>query len=132
VIPAHTHKPLKGMRIFITAGSDDLYNYWKPVLTSAQAILLKSSKKEKEKYDIPQGTDVIVTDATCAPEILEKATVANLPLVKPEWLVQTIIAGKRVDYFGHEKYRVDEPLEQDGDDDEDEEDDEEDEEEDQS
>jgi hypothetical protein len=131
LISAHAEKPLKGTKIFITADSDDLYNYWKPVLMAAQAILLKPTKKGKGKEDIPAGAQVIVTDATCNAAIVQKAFDKAIPLVKPEWLVQTIIMGTKVDFHGHEKYRVEaqEDLE---DEDDDEEEDEDDEDEDQS
>lgn len=47
-----------------------------------------------------------VTDATCSSEILAIAHERMIPVVKPEWLVQSIIAGNRADFFNHEKYRV--------------------------
>jgi len=43
-IPAHNRKPLRGVKIYVTAESDELFNYWKPVLTAAEASLLKPVK----------------------------------------------------------------------------------------
>ncbi|XP_021967589.1 protein hsr-9 [Folsomia candida] len=107
VIPPHKKKPLKGFEIYITAGSNDLYDYWKPVLTAAHATLLKPKKgKGKAAGSIPKDAQVLVTDATCSSEILAEAHDRMIPVVKPEWLVQSIIAGERADFFNHEKYRV--------------------------
>jgi hypothetical protein len=50
----------------------------------------------------------LVTDTTCPTEILEYVSREKIPAVKPEWLVQTIITGKKVAFDGHEKYIVDE------------------------
>lgn len=122
LIPSHRQKPLKGFKIYITAGSDDLYNYWKPVLTAAQATLLKGKKgKGKAEPAIPGQTQVLVTDATCSPEVLADATGKAIPVVKPEWLVQTIITGKKADFMGDEKYLV-EPEEFEGEEEDDEDD----------
>lgn len=88
VIPPHKKKPLKGFEIYITAGSNDLYDYWKPVLTAAHATLLKPKKgKGKAAGSIPKDAQVLVTDATCSSEILAEAHDRMIPVVKPEWLV---------------------------------------------
>jgi len=63
---------------------------------------------------IPPETEILVTDPTCDPDVLEFAEKAGIPFVKPEWLVQTIITGEKVDFAGHIKYSVTEEV---GDDD---------------
>ena len=60
---------------------------------------------------IPPETEILVTDSTCASDVLELADKNGIPYVKPEWLVQTIITGKKVDFDGHEKYCVNEIVE---------------------
>jgi len=131
VIPRHDRMPLKNYRIYCTSESDELYNYWRPVLTAAQACLLKPKKSmdflcifyvnffsdwwfickawvffNTEPGYLPPDVDVLVTDATCSPELLDLANETLVPTVKPEWLVQTIITGVKADFMGHEKYRV--------------------------
>lgn len=45
LIQHHVRKPLKDCKVFVTSESDQLYNYWKPVLTAAEAVLLKPPRK---------------------------------------------------------------------------------------
>ncbi|ODM94601.1 Tumor suppressor p53-binding protein 1 [Orchesella cincta] len=106
LITHHARKPLKGVKIFVTSESDQLYNYWKPVLTAAEATLLKPSRKKGTI--IPQGTEVVVTDNNfeSTKDVLEEAGALTIPVVKPEWLVQTIITGDRAHMYGHDKYKV--------------------------
>ena len=52
VIPAHGQKPLKGVKIYVTAESDELFNYWKPVLTAAEANLLRPVKSKNKSKPI--------------------------------------------------------------------------------
>ncbi len=59
-----------------------------------------------EEVLIPPETEILVTDPTCDNDVLEFAEKAGIPFVKPEWLVQTIITGKKVDFAGHIKYSV--------------------------
>ncbi|CAG7703131.1 unnamed protein product [Allacma fusca] len=106
VIPAHQKKPLKNIKIFVTAETDELYNYWKPVLTAAEATLLKPKKKGSVTGIVPGETEVVVTDSSCSQEVYDKVTANNIPMVKPEWLVQTIITGKKASYSGHERYKI--------------------------
>ena len=110
LIPSHTLKPLKDLNIYVTADTDELYNYWKPILTAAEAKLLRcvQSKNEKNPVLIHPNTQLMVTNSDCPLPVLQLAQEKGIPFVTPEWLVQTIITGERVDFDGHPKYRVQE------------------------
>lgn len=58
--------------------------------------------------DVPAGRfDVVVTDRSC-PAALEKAvTSQEVPLVSPEWLIQSVIRGERLGFTGKPQYRHD-------------------------
>lgn len=57
---------------------------------------------------IPNGTEVVVTDnhSDSTEDLLKEAKALNLPVVKPEWLVQTIITGEKAHMYGHDKYKI--------------------------
>ena len=67
-----------------------------------------------EPTAVPPETEVLVTDSSCSQEALDLVKKNNILLVKPEWLVQSIITGKRASYTGHERYSVN-PVRENGD-----------------
>ena len=56
--------------------------------------------------NVPPNAEVVVTDSSCTEEFYDKVSASNIPLVMPEWLVQSIITGERASYTGHDRYKV--------------------------
>lgn len=50
--------------------------------------------------------DVVVTDASCPTAFLKCAEALQLPVVTQEWVIQCLIAGKKIG-FKHPKYQLD-------------------------
>lgn len=49
--------------------------------------------------DIPAGKfDVAVTDHSCPPQLRTRVTSQEVPIVSPEWLIQSLICGERMDF----------------------------------
>lgn len=58
--------------------------------------------------DIALGVyDVVVTDLSCPAVVLKCAEALRLPVVSQEWVIQSLIAGERVGYNKHPKYKHD-------------------------
>lgn len=58
--------------------------------------------------DIALGVyDVVVTDLSCPAGVLKCAEALRLPVVSQEWVIQSLIAGERVGYNKHPKYKHD-------------------------
>lgn len=57
---------------------------------------------------VPAGAEVVVTDnhSENTQYILDEANTHSIAVVKPEWLVQTIITGEKAHIYGHDKYRI--------------------------
>ena len=55
---------------------------------------------------LPADAEVVVTDSKCTQEFYDKVRASNIPMVMPEWLVQSIITGERASYTGHKRYEV--------------------------
>ncbi|TMS13187.1 TP53-binding protein 1 [Larimichthys crocea] len=63
---------------------------------------------DKDSSDIPAGKyDVVVTDLACPPLVEKNATSQEVPLVSPEWLMQSVIRGERLAFHSKPQYRHD-------------------------
>lgn len=58
--------------------------------------------------DIPAGKfDVVVTDHACPPLVERNMESQQVPLVSPEWLIQSVISGECLGFHGLPRYRHD-------------------------
>lgn len=58
--------------------------------------------------DIPAGKyDVVVTDRACPPLVEKNVTSQEVPLVSPEWLIQSVIRGECLGFHSKPQYRHD-------------------------
>lgn len=58
--------------------------------------------------DIPAGKyDVVVTDHTCPPSLVNNVTSQEVPLVSPEWLIQSLICGERLGFSSKPQFHHD-------------------------
>lgn len=58
--------------------------------------------------DIASGKyDVVVTDHACPPLVEQNLTSQEIPLVSPEWLIQSIISGEQLGFHSRPQYRHD-------------------------
>lgn len=56
--------------------------------------------------DIPAGKfDVVVTDQACPPLLEKNMASQEVPLVSPEWLIQSVICGERLGFHSLPRYR---------------------------
>lgn len=56
--------------------------------------------------DIPAGKfDVVVTDHTCSPLVEKNMASQEVPLVSPEWLIQSVICGECLGFHSLPRYR---------------------------
>lgn len=60
------------------------------------------------RTDIPAGKfDVVVTDHACPPPLENNMASQQVPLVSPEWLIQSVICGERLGFHSLPQYRHD-------------------------
>lgn len=58
--------------------------------------------------DLPAGKfDVVVTDRGCPPPLEKDMASQEVPLVSPEWLIQSVICGERLGFHSLPRYRHD-------------------------
>ncbi|NXC39145.1 TP53B protein, partial [Penelope pileata] len=91
--------------------SDQQQNFldlWSEILMTGGASAVKQHYSNANNKDIALGVyDVVVTDLSCPAVILKCAEALRLPVVSQEWVIQSLIAGERVGYNKHPKYKHD-------------------------
>ncbi|XP_030353663.1 TP53-binding protein 1 isoform X1 [Strigops habroptila] len=109
--------PFHNLKVLLV--SDQQQNFldlWSEILMTGGAASVKqhySNAHNKDPClsscaDIPLGVyDVVVTDFSCPAGVLKCAEALQLPVVSQEWVIQSLIAGERVGYKKHPKYKHD-------------------------
>ncbi|NWR78904.1 TP53B protein, partial [Centropus unirufus] len=91
--------------------SDQQQNFldlWSEILMTGGAASVKQHHSNAHNKDIALGVyDVVVTDPSCPAAVLKCAEALRLPVVSQEWVIQSLIAGERLGYNKHPKYKHD-------------------------
>ncbi|XP_015265882.1 PREDICTED: tumor suppressor p53-binding protein 1 [Gekko japonicus] len=84
----------------------DFLERWAEVLMIGGADSVKKHLSDAWNEDVGLGVfDVVVTDSSCPVVILKCSEALQLPVVNQEWIIQSLVAGKTVD-FKHPQYRL--------------------------
>ncbi|XP_071610044.1 TP53-binding protein 1 isoform X2 [Heliangelus exortis] len=101
--------PFHNLKVLLV--SDQQQNFldlWSEILMTGGAASVKQHYSNAHNKDIALGIyDVVVTDFSCPAGVLKCAEALRLPVVSQEWVIQSLIAGERVGYNKHPKYRYD-------------------------
>ncbi|XP_038274499.1 TP53-binding protein 1 isoform X6 [Dermochelys coriacea] len=101
--------PFGNLKVLLV--SDQQQNFlelWSEILMTGGAASVKQHYSNAQNKDIALGVfDVVVSDSSCPAAVLKCAEVLRLPVVSQEWVIQSLIAGERVGYNQHPKYKHD-------------------------
>ncbi|NXG79278.1 TP53B protein, partial [Baryphthengus martii] len=101
--------PFHNLKVLLV--SDQQQNFldlWSEILMTGGAASVKQHYSNAHNKDIALGVyDVVVTDFSCPAGVLKCAEALRLPVVSQEWVIQSLIAGERVGYNKHPKYKHD-------------------------
>uniref|UniRef100_A0A8B9PMK4 TP53-binding protein 1 n=1 Tax=Apteryx owenii TaxID=8824 RepID=A0A8B9PMK4_APTOW len=101
--------PFHNLKVLLV--SDQQQNFldlWSEILMTGGAASVKQHYSNAHNKDIALGVyDVVVTDFSCPAGLLKCAEALRLPVVSQEWVIQSLIAGERVGYNKHPKYKHD-------------------------
>ncbi|XP_010141167.1 PREDICTED: tumor suppressor p53-binding protein 1, partial [Buceros rhinoceros silvestris] len=101
--------PFHNLKVLLV--SDQQQNFldlWSEILMTGGAASVKQHCSNANNKDIALGVyDVVVTDFSCPAGVLKCAEALRLPVVSQEWVIQSLIAGERVGYNKHPKYKHD-------------------------
>ncbi|NXY47363.1 TP53B protein, partial [Ceuthmochares aereus] len=101
--------PFYNLKVLLV--SDQQQNFldlWSEILMTGGAASVKQHHSNAHNKDVALGVyDVVVTDLSCPAAVLKCAEALRLPVVSQEWVIQSLIAGERVGYNKHPKYKHD-------------------------
>ncbi|XP_027136912.1 TP53-binding protein 1 isoform X4 [Larimichthys crocea] len=98
--------PFKALRVLLVF--EKPVELWAQLITMGGGSSVRHFQADKDSSDIPAGKyDVVVTDLACPPLVEKNATSQEVPLVSPEWLMQSVIRGERLAFHSKPQYRHD-------------------------
>ncbi|NXO03229.1 TP53B protein, partial [Rhinopomastus cyanomelas] len=101
--------PFHNLKVLLVSDQQQNFlNLWSEILMTGGAASVKQHYANAHNKDIALGVyDVVVTDVSCPAGVLKCADALQLPVVSQEWVIQSLIAGERVGYNKHPKYKHD-------------------------
>uniref|UniRef100_A0A3Q0RX67 TP53-binding protein 1 n=1 Tax=Amphilophus citrinellus TaxID=61819 RepID=A0A3Q0RX67_AMPCI len=87
--------PFKGLRALLVF--EKPVDLWAQLITLGGGSSVRQFQADKDNSDIPAGKyDLVVTDHACPPLVEKSAISQEVPLVSPEWLIQSVVCGERL------------------------------------
>ncbi|XP_053933265.1 TP53-binding protein 1 isoform X5 [Cuculus canorus] len=101
--------PFYNLKVLLVSDQQQNFlNLWSEILMTGGAASVKQHHSNAQNKDIALGVyDVVVTDLSCPVAVLKCAEALQLPVLSQEWVIQSLIAGERVGYNKHPKYKHD-------------------------
>ncbi|XP_063268274.1 TP53-binding protein 1 isoform X2 [Prinia subflava] len=101
--------PFHNLKVLLVSDQQENFlDLWSEILMTGGAASVKQHYSSAHNKDIALGVyDVVVTDFSCPAGVLKCAEALRLPVVSQEWVIQSLIAGERVGYKQHPKYKHD-------------------------
>uniref|UniRef100_A0A8D2MNZ8 TP53-binding protein 1 n=1 Tax=Zonotrichia albicollis TaxID=44394 RepID=A0A8D2MNZ8_ZONAL len=101
--------PFHNLKVLLVSDQQENFlDLWSEILMTGGAASVKQHYSRAHNKDIALGVyDVVVTDFSCPAGVLKCAEALRLPVVSQEWVIQSLIAGERVGYKQHPKYKHD-------------------------
>ncbi|XP_041091460.1 TP53-binding protein 1-like isoform X2 [Polyodon spathula] len=98
--------PFQSLKILLV--SDRPLELWADLLMMGGASSVRQHNAATQNQEIAVGVfDLVVTDRSCPASVLKCAAALDVPVVSPEWMIQSLIAGERLGYTTHPQYKHD-------------------------
>lgn len=96
--------PFKAMKVLLAF--EKPVELWAQLVTMGGGSSVRHFLTDKDSSDVSAGKyDVVVADGDCPPSVEQNATSQKVPLVSPEWLIQSLICGERLGFTNKPQYR---------------------------
>ncbi|XP_062417889.1 TP53-binding protein 1 isoform X3 [Pungitius pungitius] len=98
--------PFKALRVLLVF--EKPVELWAQLISMGGGSSVRQFPADKDSSDIPAGRyEVVVTDSACPAWVETEVTSQDVPLVSPEWLIQSVIRGERLGFHSKPQYRHD-------------------------
>ncbi|XP_071345711.1 TP53-binding protein 1 isoform X2 [Trachinotus anak] len=98
--------PFKALRVLLVFEKPE--ELWAQLITMGGGSSVRHFQGDKDSSDIPAGKyDVVVTDHACPPLVEKNVMSQEVPLVSPEWLIQSVICGEQLGFHSKPQYHHD-------------------------
>ncbi|MEQ2209936.1 hypothetical protein XENOCAPTIV_006201, partial [Xenoophorus captivus] len=95
--------PFEALRVLLVSQKPD--ELWAQLATMGGASSVRQLQANPESSEVPAGKyDVVVTDHTCPPAVEKSVTSQEVPIVSPEWLIQSVICGEHLGFNSRPQY----------------------------
>ncbi|XP_047220133.1 TP53-binding protein 1 isoform X4 [Girardinichthys multiradiatus] len=95
--------PFEALRVLLVSQKPD--ELWVQLATMGGASSVRQLQANPESSEVPAGKyDVVVTDHTCPPAVEKSVTSQEVPIVSPEWLIQSVICGEHLGFNSRPQY----------------------------
>ncbi|XP_047471694.1 TP53-binding protein 1-like isoform X3 [Penaeus chinensis] len=100
---------LTGERIFLATSSNPEFSpLWQPLLdTTGAKVRVKPARNGNLNRVLDKSIKVVVADPTIPDAEKQRAEQLSIPVVSTEWVIQSLIAGKRISYGAYPSFRYD-------------------------
>ncbi|KAJ8412991.1 hypothetical protein AAFF_G00105730 [Aldrovandia affinis] len=107
IVEWHSHRsPFQDLKVLLVFAEPT--EFWADVLRMGGATSTCHHKVESSSPDfLSDAFDLVVTDRSCPPSVLRRAASLDVPVLSPEWVIQSLVSGERQGYSSHAQFRHD-------------------------
>ncbi|XP_069758595.1 TP53-binding protein 1 isoform X3 [Narcine bancroftii] len=99
--------PFKNMKMLLVSDQQENFlGLWPEILMMGGATSVRQHNPTAHGKDVPLGIfDIVVTDLSCPASLLKCAESLAVPVVSQEWVIQSLVTGRRVNQYSHPTYK---------------------------
>ncbi|XP_028330421.1 TP53-binding protein 1 isoform X4 [Gouania willdenowi] len=94
--------PFKALKVLLVF--EEPVQLWAQLLSMGGASSVRQFQAEKDGSD-GGHLDLVVSDASCPSALESRMSSQDVPLVSPEWIIQSLICGERLGFHSNPQYR---------------------------
>ncbi|KAJ8340318.1 hypothetical protein SKAU_G00349510 [Synaphobranchus kaupii] len=98
--------PFEALKVLLVF--DESTEFWAELLKMGGAASVCNHQVDgNSPDDFADTLDLVVSNQSCPPSVQKRAASLELPVLSPEWVIQSLICGERQGYSSHAQFRHD-------------------------
>ncbi|XP_035272412.1 TP53-binding protein 1 isoform X3 [Anguilla anguilla] len=94
--------PFEALKVLLVF--DESAEFWTDLLKMGGAASVCNHEGDSNS---PDALDLVVTNRSCPPPVLKRAASLGVPVLSPEWVIQSLVCGERQGYSSHAQFQHD-------------------------